>query len=286
MSAVGSPLPAGPGNAPTWRELLKGSGLPRLEAQLLAARAAGVKRSWFYAHDSDAVTPDARIAADALFARRQAGEPMAYILGEREFFGLPFAVTPEVLIPRPETELLVELARAHLPERGRLLDIGTGSGAIAVAMAHLRPDAEVWACDVSPAALAVARANAARNKVDVTFIESDGLSALDAPAGRRFDIIASNPPYVASGDAHLREGDLRFEPKLALEAGPDGMEIIRRFAADARAHLAPGGSFIVEHGHEQGEACVQLLRALGYQQVADYIDLAGKPRVCRGNWPV
>src|SRR5207253_4806213 len=134
--------------------------------------------SWLYTNDTDAAPPAALIATRALFARRQAGEPMAYILGEREFFGLPFAVTPVVLIPRPETELLAELARAHLPERGRLLDIGTGSGAIAIAIAHMRPDAEVWACDVSPAALEVARGNAARNQVKVTFVESDGLAAL------------------------------------------------------------------------------------------------------------
>ncbi|MBM3345653.1 MAG: peptide chain release factor N(5)-glutamine methyltransferase [Betaproteobacteria bacterium] len=266
----------------TWRELLAASGLPRLEAQLLASHGAGVKRSWLLAHEADVVAPDAEAAARALFARRQAGEPVTYILGEREFFGLSFAVTPAVLIPRPETELLVELARSHLPEGGRLLDVGTGSGAVAVAIAHLRPDAEVWACDLSPAALAVARANAARNAARVTFVESDLLAAL---AGERFDVIASNPPYVAEGDPHLAQGDLRFEPALALASGPDGLDLIRRLAVEACRQLRPGGRLVFEHGHDQGPACCALLRALGYNLVNDYNDLASVPRVCLGRWP-
>jgi release factor glutamine methyltransferase len=267
---------------PTWRELQAASGLPRLEAQLLASLGGGVKRSWLLAHETDAVEPDAEAAVRKLFQRRQAGEPIAYILGEREFFGLPFAVTPAVLIPRPETELLVELARSHLPEGGRLLDVGTGSGAVAVAIAHMRADAEVWACDLSSAALAVARANAARNDARVHFVESDLFAALE---GERFEVIASNPPYVAEGDPHLAEGDLRFEPALALASGPDGLDLIRRLAGEARRHLQPGGRLVFEHGHDQGPASCALVRALGYDQVNDYNDLSSKPRVCAGRWP-
>jgi len=266
---------------PTWRELLAASRLPRLEAQVLAARGAGVKRSWLLAHEADAVGPEAALAVSALHARRLAGEPIAYILGEREFFGLELAVSPDVLIPRPETELLVELARAHLPEGGRLLDMGTGSGAIAVAIAHMRADARVWACDVSPAALATARLNAARHAPGVHLLASDLFAALP---GERFEVIASNPPYVASGDPHLSEGDLRFEPEIALVAGPDGMAVIRRIAADARQHLNPGGVLAFEHGHDQGAASQALLVTLGYDSINDYNDLSNTPRVCVGRW--
>ena len=266
---------------PTWRELLGASGLPRLESQLLAAQAARVKRSWLLAHEADDVAPNTEGAVRALFARRLGGEPVAYILGEREFFGLSLVITPDVLIPRPETELLVELARSHLPEGGRLLDVGTGSGAIAIAIAHMRGDADVWACDVSRAALAIARANAARLGARVNFIESDLFAGL---AGERFQVIASNPPYVASTDPHLAEGDLRFEPLLALAAGTDGFAIIRRIADAARQHLQPGGVLVFEHGFEQGVASRQLLVSLGYQGVNDYNDLSNNPRVCLGRW--
>ena len=265
----------------TWRELIASSGLPRLEAQLLACEAARIKRSWLLAHDTDAVVPEAAMAVESLFARRRAGEPIAYILGVREFFGLDFAVTPEVLIPRPETELLVELARAHLPSGGRLLDVGTGSGAVAVSVAHLRPDAQVTACDVSAAALRVAAANARRHEVRVEFVESDLLAAL---GGKRFHVIASNPPYVAAGDRHLSEGDLRFEPRLALEAGPDGLDVITRLAQGAREHLEPGGVLVLEHGHDQGPACRALLHRLNYREVNDYNDLSSISRVTLGRW--
>jgi release factor glutamine methyltransferase len=267
---------------PAWQELLAASGLPRLEAQVLAARGAGVSRAWLLAHAGDSVAPGAEDAVRALFSRRRAGEPVAYILGEREFFGLPFTVTPDVLIPRPETELLVELARSYLPERGCLLDVGTGSGALAVAVAHLRTDADVWACDVSTRALDVARANAARHGAHVNFVAGDLFAAL---AGVRFNLIASNPPYVAAGDPHLALGDLRFEPKLALEAGSDGLAVIRRLADGARRHLFPDGTLVFEHGNDQGSACAALLRSLGYRQVANYNDLSGKLRVCLGHWP-
>lgn len=263
---------------PSWRELIAASGLPAGEAQLLAAHAAGRPRSWMLAHDEE----EADAAADALcalYARRQAGEPIAYITGEREFYSLAFTVTPDVLIPRPETELLVDLALERLPQGGRLLDIGTGSGAIAVAFAHARPDALVSACDLSQAALQVARGNAARLGVRVDFRHSD---MFDVYTGERFDIILSNPPYIAELDAHLGQGDVRFEPRLALTGGADGMALIRRIASEARAHLHTGGWLLFEHGHDQGTDCTALLKSLGYTGVDDHADLAGIARVCAG----
>lgn len=265
---------------PTWRELIAASGLPRAEAQLLAAHAAGKPRSWMLAHDDDEAT--AVDAARAVFARRRDGEPVAYILGEREFYSLMLAVTPAVLVPRPETELLVDLAIeriARLPKGGTLLDVGTGSGAIAVAIAHARPDATVWASDISPDALAVARANAERHGVSIRFMQSD---LLDALPGKRFDIIASNPPYIAEGDPHLSSGDLRFEPPGALASGADGLTLIRRLAAEAPAHLMPGGWLLFEHGYNQGASCRAILQAMNYTEVATNSDLAGHPRVTAG----
>ncbi len=263
---------------PTWRELIAASGLPASEAQLLAAHAASRPRSWLLAHDDEEAGATAD-ALRALYARRQAGEPIAYITGEREFYSLEFTVTPDVLIPRPETELLVDLALERLPQGGRLLDIGTGSGAIAVAVAHARPDASVSACDISQAALQVARGNAARHGTQIEFRHSD---VLDAYAGERFDIIVSNPPYIAEQDAHLGQGDVRFEPRLALTSGADGLGLIRRIAGDARTHLHAGGWLLFEHGHDQGTACTALLRSLGCAEVNGHADLAGIARVCVG----
>ena len=263
---------------PTWRELIAASGLPASEAQLLAAHAAGRPRSWLLAHDDE----EAGAAANTLhvlYARRRAGEPIAYMIGQREFYSLEFTVTPDVLIPRPETELLVDLAVARLPQRGRLLDVGTGSGAIAVAMAHARPDAAVSACDISEAALRVARGNAARHGAQIDFRHSD---VLDGYISERFDIIVSNPPYIAEQDTHLGQGDVRFEPRLALTSGAAGMDLIRRLAASARSHLEAGGWLMFEHGHDQSPACTALLQSLGYAQVRDFSDLAGIPRVCTG----
>ena len=233
------------------------------------------------AHGDEPVpAPQAR-AVEALFARRRAGEPMAYITGEREFFGLSLTVNPSVLIPRPETELVVERVLAVLRGRvaPRVLDLGTGSGAIAVAIAHERPDAEIWASDISADALATASGNAARHGVAPRMICGDWLRVI---RGGRFDVIASNPPYVAEGDPHLAEGDLRFEPRAALLGGVDGLDCIRQIAAAARAHLAPGGWLIFEHGYDQGPACVKLLVGLGYGNVSDARDLSGLSRVCSG----
>ncbi len=265
----------------TWRDLITHSGLPKAEAQLLAARAAGRDRSWIIAHDTDTAVPSHAQTAQVWFERRRAGEPVAYILGEREFYSLMLAVQPAVLIPRPETEQLVELALARLPRTGaaRLLDVGTGSGAIAIAIAHARPDLEVWASDISQAALAVARDNARRHGANIRFIESDGLNSL---ADARFDVIVSNPPYIAAADPHLLAGDLRFEPRLALESGPDGLTLIRRLAADARRHLGDGGWLLFEHGYDQGPVCTELLASLGYSDVCEARDLAGLSRISLG----
>ncbi len=256
-------------------------GLPPLEARMLLERALGKTPGWLIAHAEDAAGAGAEQAFMALADRRRQGEPIAYILGEREFYGLEFRVAPAVLIPRPETELLVELALERIPENAavRVLDLGTGSGAIAVALAHARPQARVTAVDVDYAALAVARANASRHGVSVRFFCGDWFGALP---GETFDLIVSNPPYVAAGDPHLAMGDLRFEPRRALAGGADGLDCIRAIVAKARAHLRPGAWLLFEHGYDQAEACRALLEAHGYREVRSWPDLAGIPRVSGG----
>ena len=246
---------------------------------MLAAHAARRDAAWLIAHDTDAIEPAVADALRDLLARRRAGEPLAYIIGEREFYGLAFQVTPDVLIPRPETELLVDLALERLPRNGRLLDVGTGSGAIAIAVARERPDVQVVACDISPSALGVARANAERHRVGVALVESDCLSGV---TGQTFDVVVSNPPYIAEGDSHLAEGDLRYEPSIALHCGRDGLDVIRRLVNDSRDALVPGGWLLCEHGYDQGAACVSLWVAGGFHDVKDHPDLAGIGRVCAG----
>lgn len=260
--------------------LVNSSGLPPSEARLLVAHALGVDRAWLIAHADDAFD-DARWGiAHALLERRRAGEPIAYILGHREFYGLDLAVTPDVLIPRPETERLVELALERVGEGSRrVLDLGTGSGAIAIAIARSAPDAEVWATDASPAALDIARANAARHAPGVHFVEGDWFAGL---ARQCFDLVATNPPYVAADDPHLRQGDVRFEPRAALVGGADGLDCIRRIVLEATAHLARGGWLLFEHGYDQAAASRALLAAAGYTDVASWPDLAGIPRVSGG----
>lgn len=250
---------------------------------MLLGHALGVELAWIIAHGRDRVSNAQAQAVEALFARRRAGEPIAYVTGEREFYGLSLHVTPSVLIPRPETELVVEQALALIAGRGtpKVLDLGTGSGAIAVAIAHARPDAQVCASDASAEALAVASRNASRHAVAVRFVQGDWFITF---AGERFDLIACNPPYVADGDPHLEEGDLRFEPAAALRGGPDGLDCIRTITAAARMHLVPGGWLVFEHGYDQGPACVRLLAGLGYTGVADTTDLSGLPRVCKGQF--
>lgn len=263
--------------------MLAGSALPAAESRILLSHALRAERAWVVAHGPDRLPDDQAQSVRALFARRRAGEPVAYITGEREFFGLSLQVSASVLIPRPETEIVVEQSLALMAGRGapKVLDLGTGSGAVAVAIARARPDARVWASDASAAALAVASGNASRHSVAVRVVQCDWFAAL---AGEEFDVVASNPPYVAVSDPHLAQGDLRFEPAAALHGGPDGMACIRRIAAEARRHLSPGGWLVMEHGWDQGPACVGLLIGLGYTEVADFPDLSGQPRVCLGRF--
>lgn len=271
----------------TLEQLLRASGLPWLEARMLAEHAFGRSPADIAAGLRDAPEAGPRVRFDALAARRRGGEPMAYILGEREFYGRVFAVTPDVLIPRPETELLCEAALERLAAtRGaRVLDLGTGSGAIALTLACERPDLELTAVDVSPAALAVARRNARRlGAADrVHWVESDWFTALP---GRRFDLIVGNPPYIEDGDAHLAQGDLRFEPRDALAAGPDGLAALHAIARTAPAHLENnrhgGGWLLLEHGWQQGEACRKALSTNGFGDIATLRDLAGHERVTVG----
>ena len=249
--------------------------LDPLENRILLCHALGLNRVGLITQSERALTPAECAAVAALVARRQQGEPIAYIVGKREFYGLDFAVGPAVLIPRPDTELLVELALERLPPGACMLDMGTGSGAIAVAVAHTRPDAQVWALDVSDEALALARANAATHGARVQFVRSDWYDAL---AGRRFDLIVSNPPYIAAGDRHLAEGDLRFEPQGALTDDADGLSDLRTIAAGAASHLAPGGWLLLEHGYDQALQVRALLQDAGYEAVQSWRDLAGIER--------
>jgi release factor glutamine methyltransferase len=265
----------------TIAQLLAESGLPPLEARMLLERVLGKAHAWLIAHADEAVGVEAGQAFAALAARRRQGEPIAYILGRREFYGLDFQVSRAVLIPRPETELLVELALARIAAgaAARVLDLGTGSGAVAVALAKQRPQARLTAVDVDYAALAVARANASRHGVSVRFFCGDWFGAL---SGETFDLIVSNPPYVAAGDPHLDIGDVRFEPQRALVGGADGLDGIRAIVAKAQAHLRPGAWLLIEHGYDQAEACRALLQAEGYLEVQSWPDLAGIPRVSGG----
>ncbi|AVR94711.1 peptide chain release factor N(5)-glutamine methyltransferase [Pseudoduganella armeniaca] len=253
--------------------------LDPVDNRILLCHALGLSRTGLITQSERALTADEAARLSGLLQRRLDGEPIAYIVGKREFYGLDFEVTPAVLIPRPETELLVELALERLPPRGRVLDMGTGSGAIAVALAHTRPDAIVTALDVSHDALAVARRNAAAHGVTVQFLHSDWFSAATSAT---FDLIVSNPPYIASGDRHLAEGDLRFEPAGALTDHADGLAALRRIVAGAPAHLAHGAWLLMEHGYDQSAAVQALLTAHGYTDVQSWHDLAGIARVTGG----
>ena len=256
--------------------------LPAGEAELLLAHALGRSPTWLIAFGEQVPSVQEQARFQELVARRAAGEPVAYLTGRRGFWTLDLAVGPEVLIPRPETELLVELALARLAGDRPLdvLDLGTGSGAIALALASERPRARVLAVDASEAALALARGNAQRNGIDnVAFAHGDWY----APAGTaRFHLIASNPPYIADGDPHLLQGDLRHEPAMALSCGADGLAAIRVIAAGAPARLHPGGWLLIEHGWEQGEAVRALLGKAGLGEVQTARDLEGRERVTLG----
>lgn len=266
---------------------LAASPTARLDAELLLADTLGRPRTWLHAWPEAELEPDAVEGFDQRIARRAAGEPIAYLLGEREFWSLTFTVSPDVLIPRPETEGLVRAALDHLRARAttepRVLDLGTGSGCVAVALAHEHPDARVTAVEAAGPALALARANAARHGVvNVEFLAGNWFAPLGS---RRFDAIVSNPPYVASGDPHLSAGDVRFEPVQALDGGPDGLDALREVAAGAPHHLAPGGLVVVEHGMDQGVAVAALFASEGLTAVETHTDDAGLARFTSGVAP-
>jgi release factor glutamine methyltransferase len=257
----------------------------RVDAHVLVAHLLGVDRAYIAANPMRVLTEteDARI--DMLVAQRSMGHPVAYLTGVREFYSRPFAVGPAVLIPRPETETLVEAALARLSPSAAVLDLGTGSGVVGVTLACERPDVRVTCTDVSAAAIEIARANATTLGAAVRVELREG--PWYAPvAGRRFDAIVSNPPYVAHGDAHLSEGDLRFEPARALTDGSaDGLASIRAIVAGASEHLNAGGWLLFEHGHDQREAVDAILRHAGFVQRVSIEDLAGIPRVAGGVIP-
>ncbi|NUU04429.1 peptide chain release factor N(5)-glutamine methyltransferase [Herbaspirillum robiniae] len=264
----------------TLATVLKTAPLDALENRILLCHALRITRVQLITQSERRLELAEADALQALFERRLRGEPIAYIVGAREFFGLDFRVTPDVLIPRPDTELLVELSIGRLPQGGRLLDMGTGSGAIAVAIAHSRSDAAVAALDASAAALEVARGNALANRAPVDFMLSDWYQALDGATP--FDVIASNPPYIVEGDVHLSQGDLRFEPVDALTDHADGLSDLRIIVAGARAHLKPGGWLLMEHGYDQAAAVRGLLSAAGFAEVQSWRDLADIERVSGG----
>lgn len=326
--------PSSSGHAgPTLDDLIRDSGLPRTEARRLLASLTGQPLTWFMAHGDDPAAPNIATRFQALAERRRAGEPLAYLLGQQEFYGRPFAVSPAVLIPRADTETLVETAleqllllrqqrrtvevpgaeapalvsppaqthtcqgqssadaQAPLSETSSrpvhqplsLLELGTGSGIIAITLALEAPDTEVHAVERSPEALAVAQQNAKTlGAARIHWHPGSWWQALASP--RRFDLIVSNPPYIAANDHHLQQGDLRFEPPQALAAGPDGLDDLRIIIGGAPAHLTPGGWLLLEHGYDQEAPVQALLRDAGFADVFTRRDLAGQPRVSGGRW--
>jgi release factor glutamine methyltransferase len=257
------------------RDRAKREGVPARDVNLLLADALGREPVWLLAHDSDAIDDDAARAFESAVDRRAAGEPMQYIRGRCEFYGREFLVDRRVLIPRPETELLVELLVRLAPRRARLVDVGAGSGCIAITLAAERPDLEVVSVDLSPGALSVARVNAERLGVRVAFAGSDLLSACRGP----FDIIASNPPYVADAERDRMQREVvAWEPHLALFAGEKGMAVIERLLAEAEHLLAPRGVVALEIGYDQAQLVAALAAATGWR-IEIHPDLAGIPRV-------
>jgi release factor glutamine methyltransferase len=259
---------------------LGGGADARLDAELLLAHALGVSRASLYARPEEEPDAGVRETFLRLVDERSRGVPVAYLIGHREFWSLDLAVTPAVLVPRPDTERLVELALARIPRGGEadVADLGTGSGAIALALASERPHARIVATDLSEAALDVARANARRLALtNVAFASGDWHAALQG----RFDLIVSNPPYIAADDPHL-DGDLRHEPASALVAGADGLDALRRIVGGAAARLRPGGWLLVEHGFDQGEPVRRLFREAGHHEVETARDAGGRERVTLG----
>ena len=256
--------------------------MDRTDAQVIMAHVLGVNRAWIAANPMRILTESEDAKIDMLAVERAMGRPIAYLLGNREFYGYDFEVGPDVLIPRPETETLVEAALARLAPRDTCLDLGTGSGAVAVTIARQRPEGHVVATDASAAALALARRNAETHDCAgrIEFLQGSWYEPLGE---RRFDVIVANPPYVAAGDPHLSRGDLRFEPQHALTDGsPDGLDSIRAIVGGAARHLNPRGWVLLEHGYDQAAAVGALLAAAGFRDLVSIPDLAGIPRVAGG----
>jgi len=258
---------------------------PGHEAEILLAAALGKSRAWVMAHPEERILDcEATDRYEAYVTRRSHGEPVAYVLGEKEFWSLPLEVTPDVLVPRPETELVVELALTHLPrdQEARVLDLAAGSGAIALALARELPRTTVVGTDISAAAIAVARRNAQR--LGLANVQFRTGNWFDPVTDERFDLIASNPPYIAESDDRIEPAVRRFEPHAALFGGADGLEALRVIAGTAAGHLSPGGWLVVEHGDRQGPAVRELLRAGGFADVRTHQDLAGLDRCTEGHW--
>jgi len=258
----------------------------RYESQLLLQHTLNANRAWLIAHENDSLPSAIEARFDALLQRRLKGEPMAYILGSREFYGLDLDVTPATLIPRPDTEILVDAALDRIPAGLALqvLDLGTGTGAIALAIAHQRPHAHITAVDASQAALDIAISNSRKLGItNVSFVLSDWFSALNQD---KFDVIASNPPYIEAGDSHLNQGDLRFEPASALASGADGLDDIRRIIDGCLIHLKPQGWLMFEHGYNQAGAVADLMAQAGLVDIQTLKDLGNNERVTMGRNPL
>lgn len=272
----------------TIKDVLMLQQLPLLERRMLLEFVFKKPRAWFIAHDDEKLEQTTKEQLQTLFERRLAGEPMAYIIGHREFMGLDFKVTPAVLIPRPETELLVNTALEFLEklqaqgiENPRVLDIGTGSGIVAISIKHYYPKAEVIAVDLSAEALEVAKENAQALKTSIEFLQSDLFAALD-PQQHQFDLIVSNPPYIHREDKHLEQGDVRFEPVMALTDFADGLNLIARLIAEAPMFLKSPAALWMEHGWDQAEKIRELLKQKGFKQVESLKDLAAIERISGG----
>lgn len=263
-------------------ELEMTSPTPRLDAEVLVMHACGINRSELITRQETALTGEQQHKLEGLLERRKHGEPVAYLTGTREFWSMEFNVTPATLIPRPETELLVEKALEHIPRDAAwaIADLGTGSGAIALAIAKERPRCRVVATDSSPPALEVAKSNARKfSLTNIEFRQGDWFTPL---AGTSFDMVLSNPPYIRAGDPHLKQGDLRFEPAAALISGADGLDAIRHIARHAREFLKPDGWLLFEHGWDQADASGGYLRQQAYRDIVSHTDLAGQARVSGG----
>ena len=265
----------------TIRDWLQRSPLPKLEARMLLQYVGGFSRAHLVAHD-DEVLPEMMVwQLNDMQQARIDGVPMAYLLGEREFYGRVFQVTPAVLIPRPETELLVETVMQYLPQGGRVWDVGTGSGIIAITTALERRDAQVHASDISAEALDIARNNTGRLGAQVAF-HLGSWYAVEPPQNELVDVLVSNPPYIHKDDGHLQQGDLRFEPQQALTDFDDGLSAYRALAADCAQHVKPQGWLMVEHGFEQAADIQAIFQTAGLQQVHTLQDHAGLDRITLG----